>query len=55
MLFLATGGVTIDHYQNAGAGDYKDTALAMGSMAIITGIVLFLDSLIIGKALKGRV
>lgn len=54
VLFLATGGVTIDTFQNAAAGAHKDAALAMGSMAIITGIVLFLDCLIIGKALKNR-
>ena len=52
ILFLATGGVTIDNFQNVAAGEYKDTALAMGSMAIINLIAILLLSGTVAKLTK---
>ena len=53
-LFLATGSMVIEHHNRLVSGSRKDTGLAMGSIAIITGIVMFLDVLLILKAIKGR-
>ena len=54
VLFLATGGLMIDHYQASASGSHKDTGLACGSLAVITGIVMFADALMLAKAIKGK-
>ena len=45
-MFIATGACTIDKYDRR-YGDDQDEGLAMGSMAIITGMVMILDLLIL--------
>ena len=49
-MFIATGGCAIDVYQNV-LRDTRDEGLAMGSMAIITGLVMFIDLLLLVKAI----
>ena len=50
IMFIATGGCAIDVYQNV-LRDTRDEGLAMGSMAIITGLVMFIDLLLLVKAI----
>ena len=45
IMFIATGACTIDKYDRR-YGDDQQEGLAMGSMAIITGMVMILDLLI---------
>ena len=45
-MFIATGACTIDKYDRR-YGDDQHEGLAMGSMAIITGMVMILDLLIL--------
>ncbi|TRY73799.1 hypothetical protein TCAL_08169 [Tigriopus californicus] len=47
-LFIATGSVHVEHHSG------NDTGLAMGSLSIITGIILFLDCILLAKAMKAR-
>ena len=46
IMFIATGACTIDKYDRR-YGDDQHEGLAMGSMAIITGMVMILDLLIL--------
>jgi len=50
IMFIATGGCAIDVYQNV-LRETRDEGLAMGSMAIITGLVMFIDLLLLVKAI----
>ena len=54
VLFLATGALTVEQYQNHTAGAHKDTGLAYGSLAIINGILCFVDCALLGKQIKNR-
>eukprot|EP00095_Tigriopus_kingsejongensis_P003654 maker-scaffold11_size778918-snap-gene-0.14 protein:Tk03654 transcript:maker-scaffold11_size778918-snap-gene-0.14-mRNA-1 annotation:"PREDICTED: uncharacterized protein LOC100871751" len=47
-LFIATGAIHVEHHEG------NDTGLAMGSLSIITGIILFVDCLLLAKAMKAR-
>ena len=51
IMFIATGGTTIDVYQNYQVKSNRNEGLAMGSMAIITGLVMFIDLLLLVKAI----
>ena len=50
IMFIATGGCAIDVYQSV-LRETRDEGLAMGSMAIITGLVMFIDLLLLVKAI----
>ena len=50
IMFIATGGCAIDVYQSVLRAT-RDEGLAMGSMAIITGLVMFIDLLLLVKAI----
>lgn len=50
-MFIAVGAVTIQRYQPMQKSTPRDKALAMGSMAIITGIVMVVDFALLVKAI----
>ena len=50
IMFIATGGCAIEAYQKV-LLTTRDEGLAMGSMAIITGLVMFIDLLLLVKAI----
>jgi len=52
ILFLASGSLITDVYQNT--LNSKDVGLALGSMEIITGIVMFIDFALLAKELYGK-
>ena len=52
ILFLASGSLITDVYQNS--LNSKDVGLALGSMEIITGIVMFIDFALLAKELYGK-
>ncbi len=54
ILFLACGSMAIEQHQPFSGGSRRDTGLAWGSLAIIIGIFMFLDCLLMGKALKQK-
>ena len=54
VLFLTTGSLVVEHHGGLISSTRKSTGIAMGSLAIINGIVMFADVLLIGKAIKGR-
>lgn len=45
-LFIASGAVIIDKWQNAGKSEIKDKNLAKASLAIINGAVLLIDAVL---------
>jgi len=49
IMFIATGGCAIKRYDNGVLK--RDEGLAMGSMAVITGVVMFVDLLLLVKAI----
>ena len=51
IMFIATGGCAVDIYQHFQVRSNRDEGLAMGSMAIITGLVMFVDLLLLVKAI----
>merc|ERR1712215_46070 len=53
-LYLATGACTIIHHNRSNnISSIKDTGLSLGSLCVITGIVMFVDALVLG-ILYGR-
>ena len=50
-MFIAVGAVTIERNQHSQNSTPRDKALAMGSMAIITGIVMLVDVALLVKAI----
>lgn len=51
VMFIAAGACTIQKFQNNQKSTPRDKALAMGSMAIITGIVMCIDFALLVKAI----
>ncbi|CAK1547313.1 unnamed protein product [Leptosia nina] len=45
-LFVASGAVIIDRFQNAWKGDLRDKNLAKASLAIINGALLLVDAVL---------
>ncbi len=53
ILFVAAGSLTIDRYQRV-AGQDGDVGLALGSMGIITGLFMFIDTALLVKTYLGK-
>jgi len=51
IMFVASGSVVIDTYRSS-LFKNRDQALALGSMCIITGLVMFIDMALTGKDMK---
>ncbi|KAF9412999.1 hypothetical protein HW555_008613, partial [Spodoptera exigua] len=45
-LFVASGALIIDKYQNASKSDWRDKNLAKASLAIINGALLLVDAVL---------
>ncbi|XP_069691333.1 uncharacterized protein [Periplaneta americana] len=45
-LFIAAGSFVIEHYDHYPKGKTRDTGLSKGAMAIINGVVFFVDALL---------
>ncbi|CAH2106223.1 unnamed protein product [Euphydryas editha] len=45
-LFIASGAVLIDRFQNYGKSEFKDKNMAKASLAIINGAVLLIDAVL---------
>ncbi|XP_072931856.1 protein snakeskin-like [Epargyreus clarus] len=45
-LFVASGAVLIDRFQNSGKSEFRDKNLAKASLAIINGAVLLIDAVL---------
>jgi hypothetical protein len=54
ILFLAIGSLSVESYQYRTEGYIRDTGLALGSIAIITGIFMFIDTLLLVKTIVGK-
>lgn len=54
ILFLAIGSLSVETYQYRTDGFTRDTGLALGSIAIITGIFMFVDTLLLVKKIAGK-
>jgi hypothetical protein len=54
ILFLAIGSLSVESYQYRTEGYIRDTGLALGSIAIITGIFMFIDTLLLVKTIAGK-
>ena len=51
IMFIATGARIIVLYDNHVTGSHRDTCLATGSMAIITGVVMVVDFALLLKTI----
>ncbi|KAG7302470.1 hypothetical protein JYU34_012378 [Plutella xylostella] len=45
-LYVASGAIIIDRYQNAGSSNIRDKNLAKASLAIINGALLLIDAVL---------
>jgi len=54
ILFLAIGSLAVQEYSYRTEGYIRDTGLALGSIAIITGIFMFIDTLLLIKSIAGK-
>ena len=54
IMFIATGSCTIDMHQRRRINHHHDEGLAVGGLAIITGMVLVVDLLFLIKELMHK-
>jgi hypothetical protein len=45
-LYIAAGAFAIQYFQQFGKSNYRDIGLSKGAMAIITGVVFLIDSVL---------
>lgn len=46
-LFIASGSLAVEHFQNLGKGQLRDYGLAKAALAIINGIIFLVDAVFV--------